>query len=183
MFCPSCGQEQITEDTRFCSRCGLLLTGVTELIHNGGALPQTLPAEWTKKKFYQKKGFKQGLFIFLLSFLVVPIIAILSIAANVREPFVVAIAAVLFGAGGLLRMAYSLLFEADEHNPAMLEQGNASAPRNYLGRRKSANALLPQQSIPASNYVPPNQGNWRDTNDLSQPSVTEGTTKLLEREE
>jgi hypothetical protein len=182
MFCPSCGQEQITEDTRFCSRCGLLLTGVHALIYNGGVLPQALTGG-AKKRFYQKKGFKQGLFIFLLSFIVVPIIAILTIAVNAREPFVVAIAAILFGAGGILRMAYSLLFEADEPGAAMLEQGIPNASPNYLGRTKSANALPPQQSIPATGYIPPNQGNWRDTNDLAQPSVTEGTTKLLERDE
>jgi hypothetical protein len=179
MFCPTCGQEQVTEDTRFCSRCGLLLTGVTQLIYNGGVLP----AERAKKKFFQKKGFKQGLFIFLLAFLVVPIIAILTIAANVTEPFAVVIAWILLWGVGFLRMAYSLLFETDEANQAVLEQGNAGASRNYLGRKKSANALPPQQSIPASGYIPPNQGNWRDTNDLGQPSVIENTTKLLERDE
>ncbi len=31
MFCPQCSQEQISEDTRFCSRCGFLMTGVSQL--------------------------------------------------------------------------------------------------------------------------------------------------------
>jgi hypothetical protein len=179
MFCPTCGQEQVTEDTRFCSRCGLLLTGVSQLIYNGGVLP----TERAKKKFFQKKGFKQGLFIFFLSFLIVPIIAILTIAVRATEPFAVVIALILLVGGGFLRMAYSILFETDEPNPAALEQGNAVASRNYLGRKKSANALPPQQSIPATGYIPPNQGNWRDTNDLGQGSVIENTTKLLERDE
>src|SRR3712207_2832448 len=113
MFCPSCGQEQITEDTRFCSRCGLLLTGIAEVMHNGGALPQIQSAADTKTKFFRKKGFKQGLFIFLLAFIVVPIIAILTIAARAEEPFAVVIAAILLGGGGLLRMAYSMMFEGE----------------------------------------------------------------------
>ena len=180
MFCPSCGQEQITGDTRFCSRCGLLMTGVAELIYNGGVLPQTSDTGIAKKKFFQKKGFKQGLFIFLLSFLVVPIIAILSLAANVQEPFAVFIAWILLWGGGFLRMAYSIMFEPHEAN---LLESDPNASRNYLGRTKSANALPPPQSIPATGYIPPQQGNWRDTNELAQPSVTEGTTKLLERED
>lgn len=183
MFCPTCGQEQIAEDTRFCSRCGLSLTGVTEVIRNGGALPQSLIAEGSKKKrFYHKKGFKQGLFIFLLSFIVVPIIAILSLAARVDEPFAVFIAWILLWGGGFLRMAYSVLFEPDAPD-LTLEQPNQTPSRSYFGNKKSASALPPMQSIPVSDYAPPKQGNWRDTNDLARPSVTEGTTKLLEKEE
>jgi hypothetical protein len=44
-------------------------------------------------------------------------------------------------------------------------------------------ALPPQQSIPASAYAPPRAGSWRDTNDLEPSSVTESTTKLLEKED
>ena len=51
-----------------------------------------------------------------------------------------------------------------------------------FGKKKEQNALPPSESIPTSGYVPPNQSNWRDTNDLAQPSVTEGTTKLLEKD-
>lgn len=180
MFCPSCGQEQVTEDTRFCSRCGLLLTGVTALIYNGGVLPQPFNSERKKPKFYKKKGFKQGLFIFLLSFIVVPILAILTIAANATEPFAVVIGLILLVGGGFLRMAYSILFEEDAPEREMLEQGVGGASR--LGNANSAGALPPPQSIPASGYVPPNHGSWRDTNDLAAPSVTEGTTKLFENE-
>jgi hypothetical protein len=181
MFCPSCGQEQTAEDTRFCSRCGLLLSGVSEILRFGGALPQALTAEGKKKRrFFHKKGFKQGLFVFLLSFLVVPIIAILSLAANVREPYAVFIAWVLLWGIGLLRMAYSLLFEPDA--PNQLGSEHVTSP-GYLGSPTSANALPPSQSIPASNYAPPTQGSWRETNDLTQTSVTEGTTKLFNQEE
>jgi hypothetical protein len=38
--------------------------------------------------------------------------------------------------------------------------------------------------LPAGNYAPPRSGMWRDTNELlTEPgSVTDNTTKLLERE-
>ncbi|HLM00352.1 MAG TPA: zinc ribbon domain-containing protein [Pyrinomonadaceae bacterium] len=187
MFCPACGQRQLSEDTRFCSKCGFLLTGVTELIINGGALPQAVQQQRQSKPTKdspRKRGIKQGLFIFLLSFLVVPLIAIFTIAIEAREPFMVAVAAILLTVGGLLRMAYALMFESTEPygGGAMTPEENAlNAAQNFLGKNKSAAALPPQQSIPTSAYVPPAAGNWRDTNDLSAtPGVTENTTKFLD---
>src|SRR4051794_18056571 len=40
MFCPRCGQQQISDLTKFCSRCGLQLGLVAELLEHGGFLPQ-----------------------------------------------------------------------------------------------------------------------------------------------
>ena len=34
MFCPQCGHQQVSNDTRFCSRCGLSLGLVTDLLLN-----------------------------------------------------------------------------------------------------------------------------------------------------
>ena len=34
MFCPQCGHEQVSSETRFCSRCGLTLGFVTDLLGN-----------------------------------------------------------------------------------------------------------------------------------------------------
>ena len=34
MFCPECGHKQVSNETRFCSRCGLTLGLVTDLIGN-----------------------------------------------------------------------------------------------------------------------------------------------------
>ena len=36
MFCPQCGHQQVSNDTRFCSRCGLSLGLVTDLLANSG---------------------------------------------------------------------------------------------------------------------------------------------------
>jgi hypothetical protein len=181
MFCPTCGQRQISEDTSFCSKCGFLLTGVTQLIINGGALPQVSQPSQPKKDSPRKRGIKQGLFIFLLSFLVVPLIAIFSIATDIREPFLVAVAAILLTVGGLLRVAYAVMFESNEPYGMTLEENALSAAQNFLDKNKSAAALPPQQSIPTSTYVPPTAGNWRDTNDLNAtPTVTENTTKFLD---
>lgn len=189
MHCPVCGQQQVSEETRYCSRCGFLLTGVTQLINNGGVITsQNLPVQSgkAKKDSPRRKGIKQGLFIFLLSFLIVPLLVIATIAANVREPFAVVIAAIILTVGGLLRMAYAVMFQSDEpYDKKSLEDANIfdTAAQNFVrGANQSAGALPPQQSIPASSYMPPKAGNWRDTNDLTgEPSsVTERTTKFLD---
>jgi hypothetical protein len=53
------------------------------------------------------------------------------------------------------------------------------------GQGYQQNVLPPQQSQPAQGYTPPPHvaGSWRDTNDLGRPSVTEGTTRLLQKDE
>ena len=37
MFCPRCGHEQVSDETRFCSRCGLPLGLVTGLVANSSS--------------------------------------------------------------------------------------------------------------------------------------------------
>ena len=47
MHCPSCGQQQVSLETKFCSRCGFPLGVVSEVLAHGGFLPQL--AELYKK--------------------------------------------------------------------------------------------------------------------------------------
>lgn len=178
MYCPQCGQEQISEQTRFCSRCGFLLAGVAELIINGGVLPNSILTSGSQTISPRKKGLRQGLFVFLLTFLVVPIVSILTIWLG-AEPFAVAISAILLFVGGLLRMAYALMFESSGLNDTTLEQKVLAKSQQLLNKQPQANVLAPQQSIPISAYIAPPEGNWRDTNDLTPTSVVENTTKLL----
>lgn len=181
MFCPRCGQEQISNETRFCSRCGFLMTGVTELVANDGNTNLSAPVR-AKPDSKRKRGIKKGLFIFLLSFMVVPIIAILTLMVN-AEPFAVVISAILLSVGGLLRMAYALMFESNEPLGGSVEQAVYQNAQNILSGKQNANALPATQSVPASAYMPPQYGNWRDTNDLEPSSVTDPTTKLLQKDQ
>ena len=183
MHCPRCGQEQISEQTRFCSRCGFLLTGVAELMANEGILPMLTAPKDKSLSTPRKRGLRQGLFIFLLTFLFVPIVAIFTLMVRAEEPFLVAITAILFFMGGLLRMAYALMFESNNPHERTLEQSVYQSAQGLLNKKPNASALPPQQSIPVSSYEPPQQGNWRDTNDLTPKSVTEHTTKLLQKDE
>lgn len=170
MFCPQCGQERFSTETSFCSRCGFLLTGTADLLQTGGIIPYVTPTK-DKGMSPRKKGLKEGLFVFLLTFLVVPIVSIFTIAIGAR-PFAVAICAIALFVGGLLRMAYALMFESNDITPD---------PLRSLPHQQPA-ALPPQYSVPVPAEVR-TAGSWRDTNDLQPPSVTDGTTKLLEKEQ
>lgn len=124
----------------------------------------------------------QGVFIFLLSFLVVPLAALVTVFLNI-EPFLPAISAILLTVGGLLRVAYALMFESGVAGGASLEQNVMAASQNLFAGKKEAGELPPARSIPASAYAPPSTGRWRETNELETPgSVTDNTTKLLQQE-
>ena len=179
MYCPRCGQEQISDETRFCSRCGFLMTGVAELIAKGGALPQYLSGSSNTALTQRKKGLKRGGMLFLSGFLIVPLVAVMTIAIHV-EPFAVAIAALLTFVAGFLRMIFALIFESNTPDETPLEEDVYNAAQKLMSKKQKANTLPPQQTTQISGYTPPDAGNWRDTNDLNKiPSVTEHTTKHL----
>lgn len=179
MHCPKCGQQQVSNETRYCSRCGFLLTGVATVVANNGEVPGNRD-ESKRKDSPRKRGVKQGIFIFLLSFIVVPLMAMFHVATN-TEPFLVAAAAILLTIGGLLRVVYAFMFESAEPGALTLEEKVIAGSQNYLGKKPAAAELPASESIPASVYTAP--GTWRDTNDLSTPaSVTDSTTKLLSKE-
>lgn len=183
MFCPRCGQEQINNETRFCSRCGFLMTGVSELIENEGIIPEKYVKLKSGKNSPKMRGVKQGAKLFLLGVLLVPLLGIIFVGILNTEGYIVGIAALLTFLGGILRMLYALLFESGNPNDKTLEENVFETSQKFLNKQKNQNALPPQQSVPASSYVPPSAGSWRDTNDLQPSSVTENTTKLLEQDQ
>jgi len=180
MFCPQCGQEKISNETNYCSRCGFLLIAVTDLLQTGGINPLATSTNNSAMQSARKRGLKQGLFLFLLTFLVAPLMGMISMALNV-EPIAVGIAVIICFIGGLLRMVYALMFESAEPGASTLEEKVVAGTTSL--RSPNSNILPPQNSIPAAQYFAPASGNWRDTNDLTPASVTESTTKLLEKDE
>jgi hypothetical protein len=182
MFCPICNQEQTSDETRFCSRCGFLLTGISQVIANGGILPHVPASDGDRNAISpRRKGIKQGTLLFFLGLIMVPIASIITIAVG-EDPFVAAAIFFLTVVGGILRMLYAFLFESNQ--PGVSEESVLpEVLKKALPKKNQPHALSPQQSVPASSYVPPPMANWRDTNDLAAPpSVTDSTTRLLEKD-
>ena len=181
MHCPKCGQQQISDEIRYCSRCGFLLTGIAEVVSNDGLIPGGSVAGRNASS-PRKRGIKQGAFIFLLTFLIVPLIAIIAIAVG-EKPIAAAMTAVFLIFGGLLRIVYALMFESVEAGVPTIEDKLIVASKSLLSKRAKNRELPPGISIPASAYIAPETENWRDSNDLvHSASVTDSTTKLLQKE-
>lgn len=187
MFCPNCGQRQISNEARFCPGCGFPLQGVSELLAGGGRLqwrpPQpTGPQELSPRQ----KGIRQGAMIMLTVMLAVPLLAIFGVGLLGFPGEIVALAAVGLPVGGFLRIIYALLFESTAPALPAAPQQPYVPPHtipNYLGTpQPQANALPPRQSTPVP--TPARQPRY-NTGELAEPpraSVTDHTTRLLDKQ-
>lgn len=182
MHCPSCGQQQISQETKFCSRCGFPMGLIAEILAHGGFLPQLAELHKKKTLYSKKNGVVASIMWFILFTMLLP--AIIGIANGPGEAQ--GICAVIGFFGGLMMLIASLVFLPSSRPlfvpRAPMMPGMQPAAGLY-GAPHAQGALPPQQSVPASAYTAPRPGKWRDTNDLQPTSVTDETTKLLGREE
>jgi hypothetical protein len=108
MFCPQCAQQQVSETVRYCSRCGFPLEGVSAVVASGGQLPMRYLQSASRELSPRSKGVRQGALLMLSTFLIVPIVAILTVSINAAPHIFVPIAAIGCFVGGLLRMRQSI---------------------------------------------------------------------------
>ena len=183
MFCPQCGQRQVTNEARFCSSCGFPLNVVTELLANGGQLPWRPTAQGAGHLSPRQKGIRQGALLMLSTILIVPLLAIIGVAMLGLPGEFVAVAAIGLPVGGFLRMLYAFLLESNA--PAAgdaLQPGYTPPPviPDYLGTQQRQAALPPQRSTP----IPTPRPQRFDTGEIAPPraSVTDHTTRLLDKQ-
>lgn len=181
MYCPRCGQQQISEQVKFCSRCGFLLELIPDILANGGTLPQLMELINKKKFLTRKNVIKFGIiWMIFMWFIVTPIGGVTGIDE------LAAFGAILGFGGFVLSMLVAFLFlEKAPRFSNNVSFRTDQMPQNLGGNVGGHNMLPSQRTIPVDGYVPPvKPGNWHTTNDLTMPgSVTEQTTKLLEKEE
>ena len=181
MHCPRCGQQQVSNETKFCSRCGFQLVIVAELLANGGVLPQ-LAALQAKRTFFNKKNgvmFSVGWFIFFTMFMT-------SVWGILNADELAGLSAVTGVFGAMLILIGSLVFMPSSKQMLRMPIQDVLLPQPAaLYGNPNISALPPQRQQPATEYAAP-AGSWRtpETGDLAGPgSVIEGTTKLLKRDE
>lgn len=178
MFCPQCGQQQVSDNLRFCSRCGFPLEAVLQILGSGGALPYYEPSE-PREVSPRRKGVKQGAILFLVGLVLVPALGLINsftFGPNLLD-ILVPLAAIVFFLGGLVRMLFAAIFEegAAKHQYRYAQPPPVVIPANSpIGA-----ALPPARPNPA--------GGWRPrptTAEIRQPaSVTENTTRLLDKDD
>jgi hypothetical protein len=182
MFCPQCGQKQLSNEVRFCSACGFPLNVVTGLLATGGTMPAitTVPAG-PRKLSPRQKGIRQGAMLMLSALFIVPLVGIIGVALIGLPGEIAGVAAVTCLMGGLLRILYALLLEEKEAPDAQAGYAQTYTPPPpvpaYMNPPAHVSALPPAQSTPASAYSPPRRVNTGEL--LQRPSVTENTTRLL----
>lgn len=179
MFCPQCGQQQVTGVIRFCSRCGFPLDGVIQLLSSGGALPAYRSADEPVQISPRRKGVKQGMLLFLLGVVLVPILGMFASFSSAVFPQMLAIlAAIICFVGGPLRMFYAAVFEEGAPKPI-----RAFGPPMPMHVPQQFMPQAPSPALPPARQPP----SWRTrptTAELANPpSVTENTTRLLEKED
>lgn len=166
---------------RFCARCGFPLEGAMMLLAHNGMLPRYEAAGGETKISARRKGVKQGAMLMLIGAVLVPLLGIFSSFAPGRIStafeFFAAAAAVLCFVGGPLRMLFAALFE------------EGAPPRQFVMPSSYAPPAIPAPArvtaLPQAPATP--TGGWKarpqTAEILAPPSVTDHTTRLLERSE
>ena len=169
MHCPKCGQQQASEDVRFCSRCGFRLAFVSELLVNDGVPAKIEPIAESITRTERRRRYRQGAKLLFFSVVALPIAIGLSIIFDAPGPLFIPMAMFL---AGIFVMLYSRIF-IEETLPAR-EKSRLKELKEKAGRL----ALPTSQSIPVNEQVAPSA----NTAEIRQPpSVTENTTKLLDK--
>lgn len=166
MFCPQCGQQQASSDMRFCSRCGLSLDSVSELLMAGGSYSAF------------RKGVRQGAILMIFGTLFAPVLAYILMHDRVRANFI-PICMFLFFIAALVRILYALLVE-----------GKVSRSKTHASLPYAPSLMDTQlESGKRDAALPPARGtsvaDWRqqvNTAEVQPPSVVEGTTKVFDSE-
>ena len=176
MYCPRCGQQQITDEVRFCPRCGLSLAGVPSLLFNEGMGPAGLPPQRARGGggllSGRREGTRSGAKLMFFSLILAPIAFIFCFPFDSPVPLLLPLALFL---AGLSVMLYSYLF-GEDLLPARWTKG-----QDEFGGARTPRELSAPPFVPASGFA----GQRVNTAEIAQqppPSVTEQTTKLLDKE-
>ncbi len=173
MHCPRCGQQQTSDEIRFCTKCGLEISDVKDLL-----APETVQTK-TQRKRANNKAARQGMMLVFSGFILILILAILRDFVTIPKSLF-AVTVLIFIIGGAIRMSLPSLFGGND----VKENKDDWRERN-LETNELPNGQIFDKSLPEAEYRQPlNFGATKyDTNELVAPaSVTEDTTRRLAKE-
>ncbi len=175
MYCPKCSQQQISEEMRFCSRCGFSLTAVRELVESSNAAVEPIVKTQAHKVSRSPKSVRRGAWLILASVIgTLPVGFLTAIeddfAVFLFLPFLCFIV-------GLAHILYGVF--VSDRRAARAEEIRQNTAALMAGRSSAAAELPPARVAPVGNFTP----RRTDTAEMRQPpSVTENTTRLLDEE-
>lgn len=172
MHCPRCGHQQSSDEIRFCTKCGLAMNDVKEILN-----PEKREKK-AKTTGTVSRGIRQGLGLMLFGFVLVAILAILHDLDLVPKIFI-KIATLVFCLGAAVRMGFAVMSgtksSADKKDPSPVktEETNILPDKNFADKALPTAQFYPPIDLGLTNY---------DTAEIALvPSVTEDTTKRLKR--
>ncbi len=168
MYCPQCSQQQISDELRFCSRCGFPLDSLAKLVAASGTLPILEEEAGKLVHSPRRKGVQQGTILVFISILLLPLVDVIGRPYHEVLLF-------MFLLGGILRTLYALAFQEGALYKSRKHKERI-AP-SQVGANTSGYALPPSQVAPL------NFGERRvETAEMFKlpDSITENTTKLLD---
>lgn len=175
MYCPNCGQQQASNEMRFCSRCGLALSGLADWLAGDRivstatpAVPATAPATLPSPR---RKNIRRAAKMMFFSGAIFPIFLMIALAENEEGAMLVPFFLFFIS---LAWMLYARLFS--DPNPRV---DTRATKTTHLTPMPARSSLPPASTIPISDM----RGPQLRTNELAQPpSVTENTTRFLDKE-
>jgi hypothetical protein len=175
MFCPKCSQEQVTDETRFCSRCGFQLNVVKALLTEESFPPGPLEIQKPDRSLRKRDLTIGAALMFVAAFIFAVITVDMPPSHSARI-----ICLIIAWLGLSLLINIKPLFQylvrgdvsADKNSLSSGLGNDTSLPNNY-----QAPALTSARNIPADLMMP-----VRHTAEMAQPpSITEPTTNLLSK--
>ena len=171
MYCPNCGQQQISDEMRFCSRCGLSLNGLAEWLDGGGVPARRKDEGQVSQSSPRRKGIRRAAKLMFFSGVLFPVFLVISLAIDEGAPMIFPIA--LFFVA-LVLMLYARLF-SEKSSPVIDQAAQASV----LESTSTRGPLPPAVNM---NIAAVGRQQVRTNELVHRPSVTEHTTRLLDNE-
>jgi hypothetical protein len=178
MYCPKCSQQQVSNEVRFCSRCGFLLSGVRELMASEGAPIEREVEAPAGQLSRGQRGVRKVALMMLASLALTLVVGLLT---AIDDAFaVLLLLPVLCFVIGFVRVLYGVFFA--EKRTALVK-GTTSQPHvvppGPLGTAARGQQLSPPRVAPLEGFT----AKRMETGEIVQPpSVTENTTRLLDEE-
>jgi hypothetical protein len=169
MFCPRCGQQS-SDEVRFCPRCGLQLAGLPAYVAANDPISNRPDPARAAELTAKRRGMRRGAKLMFFSVVLFPIFLVMSFGVDNPVPLFVPFTVFL---AGLVVLVYSLLF-GDE-----LIRLPGRAGHRDLGGVGERPGLGAPTFTPAPLF---NQQRANTAEIYQPPSVTENTTKLLDKD-
>ena len=169
MFCPKCGQQS-SDEVRFCPKCGLQLAGLPAYVAANELDAAGAPVARAPVMTARRRGIRRGAKIMFIAAVLLPAAALLAFEGDAPGPLLLVMTG---GLAGLLWLVYSWLF-----NDNVVPVGKGA-------RRKDLSAAADRPALGSPHFTPAplfNQQRANTAEIYQPPSVTENTTKLLDKD-